>query len=266
MVTASTAPFTVVIPARLASTRLPGKLLLEETGRPLLAHTIDRAHKAEGVTNVLVAADDVSLVEAAEAAGARAVLTNPALPSGTDRVAAAIAAQPELSCDIIVNVQGDEPEIEPAAISYAAHILGVSKADVATLVTPFPVEPETGPGSPADPSAVKAVLGRPRKGGTWRQAYAFTRAPAPYPRNREAFEGYFQHLGLYAFQRSVLERFAVWAPSLLERIEGLEQWRFLENDAVIACGVVEEARKGIDTPEDYAAFVARWRGLESVAP
>jgi 3-deoxy-manno-octulosonate cytidylyltransferase (CMP-KDO synthetase) len=249
----------VAIPARLAATRLPNKLLLAETGRPLLAHVVENCLKAveasEGLLGeVVVGVDDPALHQIAVEAGAKAVDTGDGHICGTSRIAEAVEKL-ELgeSLDFVVNVQGDEPELAPQAIVQAARtLLDNPWADIATLVVAMPPGTEA---QKADPSAVKAVLdGRGR-------ALYFTRAPAPFDRNpvAEGRPAWFHHLGIYAYRREALEEFARTPPSPLEIQEGLEQLRAMEAGRVIAASTVpaQWAGKGIDTPADYAAFVRR---------
>lgn len=240
----------IVIPARYASSRLPGKPLLAETGKPLIQHTVEQAMKVPGA-EVVVATDDDRIMEAVTRFGGRAVMTDPAHQSGTDRVAEAARGS---AAEIIVNVQGDEPEIEPEVISllietHAKAQTGPRPAFASTLVCPFPEETD-----PAGPNAVKAVLSAPDESGI-RSALYFSRSLIPFPRT--GAHRPFLHLGLYAFTPEGLQAFPGLARTELEQIESLEQLRILEHGHRIACGVVEAAAPGIDTPEDYAAFVSR---------
>ncbi|RFB04768.1 3-deoxy-manno-octulosonate cytidylyltransferase [Parvularcula marina] len=244
----------IVIPARYASSRLPGKPLLAETGKPLIQHTVEQAMKVNGV-EVVVATDDERIIEAVNAFGGNAVMTDPAHQSGTDRVAEAARGH---DAEIIVNVQGDEPEIDPEVISllietHAAAQTSTRPAFTSTLVCPFPEDTD-----PAGPNAVKAVLSAPDDSGV-RSALYFSRSLIPYPRSGEARP--FLHLGLYAFTKESLQAFPTLSRTPLEQTESLEQLRILEHGHRIACGVVREAAPGIDTPEDYAGFVKRQAAL-----
>lgn len=236
----------VLIPARRASTRLPEKLLLAETGEPLLVHTCRRAAGAFGAEGLVVCADDPALVEAVAAAGFRARLTDPAHRSGTDRVAEVAA---ELDAQLIVNCQGDEPEIDPAHIRQVAALLVAHPwAGIATLATPGDARDQ------ADPNAVKVLL------GAGDRALAFTRAACPWDRATGApAASCHRHLGIYAYRREILLGYAGLPASRLERLEQLEQLRGLEAGIGIACGVVPCAAPGVDVRSDYDAFVARWR-------
>jgi 3-deoxy-manno-octulosonate cytidylyltransferase (CMP-KDO synthetase) len=242
----------ILIPARRASTRLPEKLLLAETGRPLLAHACEQAAKAFGALAVTVCADDPALVGAAEAAGVRARLTRSDHQSGTDRIAEVAVA---LAADIVVNVQGDEPEMDPAHIRLVAGLLARHPwAGIATLCV------QGGQAEQANPNQVKVVLGHGDR------ALWFTRAPAPYDRDRGAAAATcHRHLGIYAYRRDVLLGYAALPASRLEQSEKLEQLRALEAGIGIACGVVGHAAPGIDTRADYDAFLER-RLVRSPAP
>jgi 3-deoxy-manno-octulosonate cytidylyltransferase (CMP-KDO synthetase) len=248
----------VFIPARLESTRLPRKLLLADTGQPLIAHTIARANDARRLRPDLIAAivcavDHGDLADAVEAAGASAVMTGQHHTSGSSRIAQA-AAKPEFNTlDIIINVQGDEPEMDPAAIVKVAELLEDSPdVPMATLVTPIPDESDP---RWANPNVVKCVLSRTG------DALYFSRAPVPYLRAGGTHpnpRGY-HHLGIYAYRRDFLLNFSQLPKSALEDCEKLEQLRVLDAGYRIKAGVVAEAPPGIDTAEDYAAFVNRWK-------
>lgn len=232
----------VVVPGRRDSTRLPRKLLLAESGQPLYAHTLRRCLGASVPGRVLAAVDGAELAAVAATAGAEVAVTDPALPSGTDRVWAAAQRVPEAQW--IVNVQGDEPEVEPAAIDAVFGALAAG-AEVATLCAPFP------PGvDPHNPAAVKVVLDHAGRG------LYFSRAAIPYPRNPDA-RGPWLHIGVYGYTRAALQHFAAWSPSHLERVEGLEQLRFLEHGVTIQVVPWTSAFRGIDTREDYDAFLQR---------
>ena len=234
----------VLIPARRASTRLPEKLLLAETGRPLLAHACERAAAAYGPASVIVCADDAALIAAAEAAGVRARLTRLDHQSGTDRIAEVAAT---LAAPIIVNVQGDEPEMEPAHIRLVADLLARHPwAGIATLCTPGTAEHQ------ANPNNVKVVVGHDDR------ALWFTRAPAPWDRDAGGPAARcLRHLGIYAYRREILLGYAALPPSPLESFEKLEQLRALAAGIGIACASVPHATPGIDVRADYDAFLSR---------
>jgi len=244
----------LVLPARLASTRLPRKLLLAETGRPLLAHAVERALAARDasqgrIARVLVAADCEELAAAARAAGAEAVLTDPNHKSGTDRVAEAARG---LSEDVIVNLQADEPEMPAAAVLKLAGLLLDSPDDVmATLAAPL-----SAPEDLEKSNVVKVVL------DSTGHALYFSRAPIPFARDgwagRDPCRTALRHLGLYAYRKEFLLAYSKLPPSALEETEKLEQLRALSAGIRIACAVVDGVPEGIDTPDGYAAFVKRF--------
>jgi 3-deoxy-manno-octulosonate cytidylyltransferase (CMP-KDO synthetase) len=234
----------VVVPGRGASTRLPRKLFLTESGKPLYAHALERCLAARTADRVLAAVDGPELAAIARAAGAEPVLTDPALASGTDRVWAAVRDLPEAA--IVLNVQGDEPEIEPEAVDA---VIGAVRdgAEVATLAAPLPPE------AFADPARVKVVVDL--RG----DALYFSRAPIPHPRFADGPAAPRLHLGIYGFRREALRRFTAWPPSALERTEGLEQLRLLEHGVRIRVLDWPRAASGIDTRADYDAFLLRSR-------
>lgn len=226
----------VVIPARRESTRLPHKLLLAESGRPLLAHTIEQAQKT-GADQILVAVDGPELAEVASQAGAETVLTDPDLASGSDRVWAAVSGFEDHPH--VVNLQADEPEMQPEAVDALFEALA-GDAKVATLCAPFP--PDL---NPDDPAAVKVV------GDVHGNALAFSRAKIPH-------EGPdWLHLGVYAYSWATLRTFAQTPPSPLEQTERLEQLRFQDLGIPIRLVHLSQGFSGIDTRKDYDAFLAR---------
>ncbi len=240
----------VVIPARYGSTRFPAKIVASETGKPLVQHVVDQAKKCSCVADVIVATDDRRIVEALRPFETRVVMTSPSHQSGTDRVAEVVRG---LQCDIVVNVQGDEPEIEPGIIEGLIKRLESSKDDMATAACAFPANSDV-----ADPNLVKVVCdleGRAR----W-----FSRSVIPYRREADFAENaaYYLHLGIYAYRREFLLQFAEWPPTPLEKTEKLEQLRALEHGRSIFVLKVQRATNGIDTPEQYAGFVKRFRGLK----
>lgn len=240
-----------VIPARYGSTRFPGKPLAKETGKFLIQHVCERVQAAPGIRLVIVATDDQRIRDAVHSFGGRCVMTSPDHPSGTDRVAEVAR---DIACDVVVNVQGDEPEIEPDSIEALLAALRDGAHTMATLACPFAVLQRQGiEVAPADPNCVKVVCSAGR-------AIYFSRSLVPHRRNADAdYEGPYLHLGVYAYRRDFLLELAQWPPTPLERLEGLEQLRVLENGHSIAVAVVDRAVIGIDTPDDYAAFVERHR-------
>lgn len=226
----------IVIPARMASTRLPGKPLADIGGKPMIAWVVARAQEA-GLGPVLVAAAEAEIAEAARAAGAEAVLTDPDLPSGSDRMhAAAEAFDPGRRFDVLINLQGDMPTIPGADIAPVLAALSAD-ADIATLVSP-----SNDPADRDNPNVVKAIVAEDGR------CLAFTRAAAPWG------EGPIQrHVGIYAFRREALARFVAAPPSPLELREKLEQLRALEMGMTIRAGVIVNFPKGVDSPADLAA-------------
>jgi 3-deoxy-manno-octulosonate cytidylyltransferase (CMP-KDO synthetase) len=230
----------VLIPARLAATRLPGKPLADIGGAPMIVRVLRQAEKAE-VGPVVVAAGDAEIVEAVRLAGGRAVLTDPDLPSGSDRVLAALQAVEGCEADIVLNVQGDMPFIDPAAIAACADLLRDEPGcDIATTVAEAKTE-----GERRDPDVVKAIL--TMRGDSRGRALYFTRA-TPYG------EGpVWHHFGVYGYRRAALERFCAAPPSPLETREKLEQLRALEMGLSIWAAVLPAAPISVDNPEDLAA-------------
>lgn len=226
--------------------RLPEKPLLAETGRPLVVHTWERARACGRAERVVVATDDARIADAVRRAGGEAVMTSPDCPSGTDRVAEAARACP--GPDLVLNLQGDEPEMEPGDLD--ALLLEMEtdpSVDMGTLAAPL------APGDRGKPSVVKVVVDR--RG----DALYFSRAPIPFERDGPGPAAARRHVGVYAYRREFLERFARLEPTPLERTESLEQLRALEHGVRIRVVDVAAAPAGIDTAEDYAAFVARWK-------
>jgi 3-deoxy-manno-octulosonate cytidylyltransferase (CMP-KDO synthetase) len=229
----------VIIPARMAATRLPGKPLAMIGGRPMVAHVIDRALEA-GIGPVAVACGEPSIAEVARAAGVQAVLTDPDLPSGSDRVAAALATlDPDGQYDVVVNLQGDAPTVPPAQIRAALDPLADPATDIGTLVTAIRSDEEA-----STLSIVKAACAF-APGQSVARALYFSRAPIP------AHDGpRWHHVGIYAYRRAALHRFVSLPPSPLELREKLEQLRALEAGMVIGCARVEAPIFGVDTPAD----------------
>jgi 3-deoxy-manno-octulosonate cytidylyltransferase (CMP-KDO synthetase) len=239
---------TVVIPARYGSTRFPAKILASATGKPLVQHVVEQALKCRRARQVVVATDDSRIADALAPFQTAVVMTSPAHPSGTDRVAEVARG---LSDEIIVNVQGDEPEIEPEVIDgLIGLLLENPQADMATAVTPIPQGRD-----PHDPNLVKCVLGIDGL------AKYFSRCPIPYRRepNNPGNAAYYLHLGIYAYRREFLLQCAAWPPTPLELTEKLEQLRVLEHGGQIRVLKVARSTSGIDTPEQYKAFVERCR-------
>jgi 3-deoxy-manno-octulosonate cytidylyltransferase (CMP-KDO synthetase) len=245
----------IIIPARYASSRLPGKPLLDETGKPLIQHVYERARQSQLADEVIVATDDARIVMAVENFGGKACWTRSDHPSGTDRVA---QVAEKLDTDIIVNVQGDEPFIDPASIDRLPKLLEQdSQAQVATLAVPIGTDEQY-----RSPHCVKVVCDRHGR------ALYFSRSPIPYVRDRSPQFSrqsplFLQHLGIYAYRREALLRLAQLPPHPLEEAEKLEQLRILAQGWPIQVGIVAEASISVDTPDDYARFVAAYRQMQA---
>jgi 3-deoxy-manno-octulosonate cytidylyltransferase (CMP-KDO synthetase) len=240
----------ILIPARMASSRLPGKPLADIAGLPMFVHVMRRA-EAAAVGSVVVATDSPAIEAAVEGAGGRAVMTRPDHVSGSDRVFEALGkVDPAGQSEIVVNVQGDLPTLAPADIAAAAALLADQAVDIGTVAAEITRAEERD-----DPSVVK-VVGSPAGRSRLRALY-FTRATAPYG------EGpLYHHIGLYAYRRRALDRFVALPPSPLEKREKLEQLRALEAGMRIDVAIVGSAPLGVDTAED----LARARAMLSKQP
>ncbi|HWE96739.1 MAG TPA: 3-deoxy-manno-octulosonate cytidylyltransferase [Tepidisphaeraceae bacterium] len=247
---------TVVIPARFGSTRFPAKILAADTGMPLVQHVVERVRACARVRQVIVATDDERIVAALRPFGTRCVMTDPGHPSGTDRVAEVAAG---LSDEIIINVQGDEPEIDPGVIDTLAYLMEDEAGSpgayemwtAATLFKP--------PADPGNPNLVKVAFTRASR------AMYFSRSKIPFCRDpsSSAQPAYYLHVGIYAYRRDTLLRLAGWKPTPCEVAEKLEQLRALEHDVPIGITVIDHPTNGIDTPEQYAEFVGRFKRRRS---
>ncbi len=245
--------FAVVIPARYASTRLPGKPLLDIAGKPMIRHVWERAMDS-GAAEVIVATDDERIEAACQAFGAEICMTDPAHPSGTDRLQE-VAAQREWDEDmIVVNVQGDEPLIPKALIRQVAKSLADNpEASIATLCEPVRTREEL-----TNPNAVKVVF------DSRGMALYFSRATIPWPRDAFAEGGeampageWFRHIGIYAYRVGFLHRYVQWPPAPLEQLEKLEQLRALYNgERIHVAQACEAVPAGVDTPADLEAVRA----------
>lgn len=243
----------IVIPARLESTRLPRKLLLRETGKTLLQHTYEAACRATLPAGVCVAADHEALAHEVLRFGGRVEMTDPRAASGTDRVAEVAQQLPDV--EIVVNLQGDEPELSASAIDQAVRLLQQDRrAVMSTLAAPIRTRRQLD-----DPACVKVVFD-----DTHRALY-FSRSPIPYVRDwsDEVLHAdppcFYQHVGLYAYRRDFLLQLRHLPRSDPERLENLEQLRVLSRGYTILVGLIDEPTMGIDTAEDYRAFVRRTR-------
>ncbi|MEM1185530.1 MAG: 3-deoxy-manno-octulosonate cytidylyltransferase [Planctomycetota bacterium] len=243
---------TAIIPARMGSTRFPGKALAAETGTPMVVHVAQQAARASSVGRVVVATDSEQIVEATRTSGFDAVMTGEH-DNGTSRVAEA-ARNLGLSDEAtIVNVQGDEPEIEPEVIDAAVGGLTLPGARCSTVASPFATDED-----PADPNIVKAVVGMAPEGFEARPALYFSRANAPHQRATPSPAAPLKHVGLYAYRLTDLAAYLALPPTPLEQTEKLEQLRWLEHGLTVAVALLATTHHGIDTPDQYAAFVDRW--------
>ena len=271
-----------VIPARYSSTRFAGKVLAKDTGKFLIQHTYERACLAKLPQKVIIAADDEKVVAAARTFGAECVLTSPDHQSGTDRIAEAVR---DMDVEIVVNLQADEPEIDPANIDHLARLL-VENPDypMATLASAF-----TNAKQIADPNIVKVIVSScvvrdalcekeemdsclRRNDNTQHTARStqhemgraiyFSRSPIPYDREKAGVgdvRQYLRHIGIYAYRKKFLLEITALPQTPLEKIEKLEQLRVIENGYGILVGKVKHTCDGIDTPEQYAEFVKRYK-------
>lgn len=241
----------IVIPARYASSRLPAKPLLRETGKYLIEHVYERACQSQAAL-VVVATDDERIFHAVSSFGGNVMMTRADHVSGTDRVAEVAL---KLDADIIVNLQGDEPLIEPETLDFLVGLLQQNaEVEMATLGAPIATREQW-----LDPNCVKVV--RDAAG----RALYFSRSPIPFVRDgepnfHERPELFLQHLGLYAYRRGFLLKLAKLPPEPLEETEKLEQLRVLALGYRIQVGVVPHAHRGVDTPADYARFVELYQG------
>ena len=236
---------TILIPARYASTRLPGKPLLAETGKPLIQHVVEAVRGVKCADRTVVATDDERIVAAVESFGGRVVLTRADHATGSDRLAEACELLGLGDDEIVVNVQGDEPEIPPSLVDRLVEILESAGVEMATLATPLPAD------EAKDPNRVKVVLDAAGL------ALYFSRSPIPFDRDGTGEARHLLHLGIYAYRAGFLRAFTQMPPTPAERTEKLEQLRALEHGHRIAVAVVDYDGAGIDTPEDYADFVRR---------
>jgi 3-deoxy-manno-octulosonate cytidylyltransferase (CMP-KDO synthetase) len=266
----------IIIPARLHSTRLPRKLLLRETGKSLIQHTYEAARRARRPRGVCVATDHEEIADEVRSFGGEVFMTSPACASGTDRIA---EVAPQLhDVDILVNVQGDEPELSGESIDLVVQLLEANPAaPMATLATPIRTREQLN-----DPACVKVAFAQKGSGVFFGEsrfghsvaassektpdpffALYFSRSPIPHAREWDDRlllaepAHFFQHLGLYAYRRDFLIQLAKMPRTPLEKLENLEQLRVLESGHEILVGIVNETTIGIDTAADYRAFVER---------
>ncbi len=236
----SSAPnhFLGVIPSRWGSTRFPGKPLHLIAGKPLIQHVWERCRQCTRLDEIIVAVDDERIAEVVRAFGGQVAMTSPDHPTGTDRIAQAVKSVPKATH--IINIQGDEPLIDPALIDeLAAAMADDPSLDMATAANPL------NPADPAvqDPNVVKVAVALDGR------ALYFSRSPLPFFRNPIEGLPVLRHKGIYAYRRDFLERFVTWPPSPLEKAESLEQLRALENGASIKVLPTSDTSPGVDTPE-----------------
>jgi 3-deoxy-manno-octulosonate cytidylyltransferase (CMP-KDO synthetase) len=260
-----------IIPARLGSTRFPRKALADDTGKPMVVHVCEQASKAESVDRVVVATDAEEIKAAVEAHGFEAVMTSVEHTNGTSRLGEAVTHLKLHKHQVVINVQGDEPEIQPSTIdaSFVSLCLIKGPADkaVGSVVCPIDNSDDF-----ENPNVVKAVMSdldfqRP----SWTEneeivsvgeAIYFSRSPVPYPRvgiNRPAY----RHVGIYSYKVESVHRYLSWQPSSLEQIESLEQLRWFDHKHSIYAAYLDAPHTGIDTPEQYRAFVERYNSVQT---
>jgi 3-deoxy-manno-octulosonate cytidylyltransferase (CMP-KDO synthetase) len=258
----------VCIPARYGSTRFPAKVLAKDTGRFLIQHVYEQAKLAKLPDRVIIAADDKRIAEAAKSFDAECIMTNPNCPSGTDRIAEAVGG---LDFDIVVNLQGDEPEIDPANIDTVAKLLMDNQnCGMATLAAEFETKEQI-----ADPNSVKVIACSVERIADSRElktqnsklktncgiAIYFSRSVIPYDRQQGGMgetKNYLRHIGIYAYRKDFLMKITKLPQTSLEKLEKLEQLRAIENGFDILVAKVKHTCAGIDTPEQYAEFVKRY--------
>lgn len=244
-----------VIPSRWASTRLPGKPLVMIAGKPMIQRVVERVVQAETLDGVIVATDDRRIVDVVASFGipdVKAVMTREDHPSGTDRIAEAVADE---ECDVVINIQGDEPLMDPALIDRLGRVMRSGDWDMATAAASITNEVDLN-----NPAVVKVVFGRDG------QALCFSRAPIPFVRDKEsaATGAHFRHIGIYAYTRDYLLKFVAEPPCRLEQLEKLEQLRALHIGCYMNVLKTDDVGIGVDTPEDIAKIEAILRsGMES---
>lgn len=240
-------PTIAIIPARLASTRFPEKVLANTTGKPLIQHVWENARRAKCLSRVVIATDHPRVQSACLAFGAEVVMTREDHPNGSSRLAEAADHLRLAPNDIVVNVQGDEPEMEPGVIDAAVAALVKTNAEAATVASPFDAGED-----PTNPNIVKVAL---RCDSC---ALYFSRSLLPYPRNAGVpGAAPLRHIGLYAYRAAFLRTYPTLKPTPLEQAESLEQLRILEHGYRMAVAITPCRGVGIDTPEQYEAFVRR---------
>ncbi|MGF1532371.1 MAG: 3-deoxy-manno-octulosonate cytidylyltransferase [Bernardetiaceae bacterium] len=234
-----------IIPARYASTRFPGKVLVEIAGQTMLERVYRQASQAKHLQAVIIATDHAQVAQAARAFGANVLMTSPAHTSGTDRCAEALQ-QYALPCDFVLNIQADEPFIHPEQIDLLAQTLQQDQPEIATLIHPI-----TDTDQIQNPNVVKVVFDQQGN------ALYFSRSPIPYPRQSSPRPDFYRHVGLYGYRADVLPRLSRLPPSPLEISEQLEQLRWLQNGFSIRVKFTPHLSHGIDTPEDLQKIISQ---------
>ena len=245
-----------IIPARYGSTRFPGKLLARQTGKPLIQHVVEAVRQAKSIKRIIVATDDKRIADAIAGSTAQSVLTRQDHPNGTSRIAEVVQNLPaQQQCPIIVNVQGDEPEIEPSVIDQlVSGLQSDPQVPMATVASAF-VEGE----DPTNPNIVKVVT------DVRSRAIYFSRSLIPYDRGDSNVRPPLKHAGVYAYRRDFLLTYVALQPTALEQTEQLEQLRALEHGYPIAVIEADCRHHGIDTPQQYEEFVKRQKDVSRSA-
>lgn len=240
-----------IIPARYHSTRLPGKPLADIAGKPMIQRVYEQAIQAKLPKKVIVATDHSEIFKVVQGFGGEVMMTSKEHPTGTDRLAEVAKKLPD--AEIIVNIQGDEPEIDPEIIDQlVAPLMESQEISMATLITPMNEDEQDQPG------CVKVVVDQ--KG----RALYFSRSLIPYLRSGERLTPIYKHIGVYAYRKSFLLAFADWAPTPLEKMESLEQLRVLEYGEMIQTVLVNHSAIGVDTPEDLQAINQKFEMMEGI--
>ncbi len=259
-----------IIPARLGSTRFPRKALADDTGKPMVVHVCEQASKAESVDPVVVATDAEEIKAAVEAHGFEAVMTSVEHTNGTSRLAEAASILKLNQSQIVVNVQGDEPEIEPEVIDGAVRAacaqrvvranpeMGSLTPALGTVITPLSSVSDI-----ENPNVVKAVIGMIHPDSESAQALYFSRAAVPFDRSDSGNTLYYRHVGIYAYSVASLNTYLTLDATPLELAESLEQLRWLEHGYHIEAAICDSMQAGIDTPEQYRSFVERFSSTQS---
>ena len=238
------AKIAVVIPARYASTRFPGKPLFPLAGKPMIRHVWERCSRAKGIHRVIVGTEDRRIADACAGFGAECAMTSDKCRSGTDRVAE-VARKKLAGFTHVINVQGDEPLVDPGTITKLARAMAASR-EIAMITSASVFEPGD---DVANPNAVKVVVDR------CGDALYFSRSPIPFVRNETSGLKFYRHQGIYGYTLKLLFQFVKWKPTLLEQAESLEQLRALENGVKIRVVTVKHLSVGVDTPADADAVI-----------